>query len=222
MVSFAAKSVSAAETSSPAFAKLKELHVRNNIDCTICLTHPSREDIVFPFLLLPSLERLDVILADSAFVPDEIPQSPNLKSLGILNCGASGDICTSLLDAAPKLETLEYFLAQNLEVLKNDVDYEYGYQDEWKAFTSSLKHVSSTLKSLTVSVDFALLSGVPEEMDDGWVDGVWARRGCMGSLPSLLVLNAWKYPSSSSLAGSLGSPKNDCGMFFHAVYGSSA
>ncbi|KAK4104033.1 hypothetical protein N658DRAFT_420553, partial [Parathielavia hyrcaniae] len=100
-----------------------------------------------------------------------------------------------MLAAAPRLETLEFFLVQDLEGLKADEGYVREHRDEWRAFAAALDPVRTTLKHLTVSVDWGFVDDIPpESMDAGWVDGVWQRRGDVGSLRHLACLKRLEVP----------------------------
>ncbi|KAK4122305.1 hypothetical protein N657DRAFT_576322, partial [Parathielavia appendiculata] len=100
-----------------------------------------------------------------------------------------------MLAATPRLETLEFFFAQDLEGLKADRDYVLEHHDEWREFAAALDPVRNTLRNLTISVDWGFVDDIPpDSMDVDWVDGIWHRRGDVGSLQHLARLERLEVP----------------------------
>ncbi|KAH8901198.1 hypothetical protein GQ53DRAFT_631810, partial [Thozetella sp. PMI_491] len=117
-------------------------------------------------------------------------------TLGVLHAGAKPEVLANMLSHTPNLSTLEYFFAQNLEDLKYDSYYKLDYTDEWLHFTRALGHVSSSLRNLVISVDYAVVDDYPpEEMDVRWVNGVWERQGRLGSLKHMVALERVEAPT---------------------------
>ncbi|PWI66053.1 hypothetical protein PCL_05531 [Purpureocillium lilacinum] len=178
------------------FQQLEELRVINNRDGRV-LRYDDSQSIPDALLHLPNLREAEIILQEPVAAPpaeDPILLN-NLTRLSILNAGASPKDLASILKFTPQLETLEYFLGQDFEELKNDRRYRCEYRNEWAAFAEAVSTVAGSLKELIISVDWAHIDDYPpEDMDTDWVNGIWERRGRIGSLKSLVCLKRLEVP----------------------------
>lgn len=202
------------------FQKLKKIIFRNDLDCNLFRRLDPTEQTVASLRYLPSLEFIETVLVerrDDPLLKLEVDSNssnrslPNVRELRLLNCGASTSTVEWMLSCMPNLRSLEYFYAQNMEALKYDYrNYKLVYRDEWQHFRDTLQVVSSTLTDLTISVDwFHIDDYPPENMDEAWIDGVWERKGSMGSLKLLTRLERLEVPLIALLGWTPGRRPNN-------------
>ncbi|KAK2800560.1 hypothetical protein FQN50_008105 [Emmonsiellopsis sp. PD_5] len=145
---------------------------------------------------LPSLEVLDIFLGHTIGEPlellSQVPlQLPRLSTLGIINGSCEMKTVASLFSAAPNLVTLEYHLSQDM-VGNSFKNLPWG---EWANLVASLKVVSKTFKSLTISTG----GWDRRDSESNWRASesqysAWERQGQLSSSNSLDVLERLDVP----------------------------
>jgi hypothetical protein len=187
------------------FERLKEVHFTAERDHD-SLIRPSRGteiscrrffDLIAGLFHITSLETIDVVLPEPEMLgmpftwpPNSLPPS-NLTTLHLRHSHASVATLRKLLLATPKLSTLQYDFVQDVDDLYQGKPH-YG---EWAQLTRALRTLSSTLKDLTISVDYHIIDDYkPEDWDEDWIAGVWSRRGRMGSLRDFTKLERLEVP----------------------------
>ncbi|KAK2795699.1 hypothetical protein FQN52_003548 [Onygenales sp. PD_12] len=155
-----------------------------------------RQEIVRILPNLPFLEALDIFLRDTIESPldlfSQVPsQLPRLRTLGIVNSDYDTETATCLFCAAPNLVTLEYYLLQDII----ESSHARLYWAKWAYLMASLKAVSKTFKSLTISTmgsdrDHPLKILQPSDFEYN----AWEMQGLLSSLNSLDVLERLDVP----------------------------
>ncbi|KAK2731017.1 hypothetical protein FQN55_005265 [Onygenales sp. PD_40] len=178
----------------PYFQQLKEVYLPNTYDVDSIVY--DRQELVRILPNLPFLEILDIFLRDTIESPldlfSQVPfQLPRLRTLGIVNSDYDTETATCLFCAAPNLVTLEYYLSQDII----ESFHARLYWAKWAYLMASLKAVSKTFKSLTISTmgsdrDHPLKILQPSDFEYS----AWEMQGLLSSLNSLDVLERLDVP----------------------------
>jgi hypothetical protein len=175
---------------------LLRLRVKNDVDCRIFRWEGCNVESLAVHEML-QLEELSIL--DTPLIRINVPnlqESLSLQVLDISNFDTDPVFLGQILSRTPQLKKLRIFVAQNLETLKNDEGFEYGYEDEWEDYGRQLELVKDTLSELVVSIDYGYIDDYPpDSMDEDWVSGVWERRGSIGSLKNLHRLQRLEMPT---------------------------
>ncbi|KAH0545403.1 hypothetical protein FGG08_000544 [Glutinoglossum americanum] len=178
------------------FLKLREVRYSVNSDYA-CLrkaashTPQPNFDQMTSLFSIPSLRTIDMVMPDSRGLAQFPSNSslPNLTVLRLRHSKLSVMTVQKMLKATPRLEILQYDYVFDFE------EWREPHHHGWKNLSDALAFVSSSLKELTVSVDYINVEPYPpDDYNPEWILGTWRRRGDMGSLRGLASLEKLEIP----------------------------
>jgi len=192
---------------------LKNVTIHNNLDSRILGRHSTVTRLSSVF----HLPRLEQLCTTFQFMKRPMVAGPKLsalRTLGLVDRLSYPSAIKTLLARAPKLESLSYFLVEDMDDLlcyiqdarHRDVenansaslgrDRDSDDFNTWHTFARALKSVSGSLTTLTISLDAAggKHDRTLQNLHYDLLGGVSARRGRIGSLQHLENLTSLEIP----------------------------